>query len=370
MTSSRSYLLLLFTLLAITVAVASYDRSRRGAVEPTFLRAPSPQVAGLPPRNLMLDPAKRGTALREHGVHTPVRISAAAGGALFLVDDAKVAKLRAYRIDGNDVTSTVPGKDAPAFDSITDLAADDKRLVVTDMFGFTVHTLDRQSGTWSRTPLDREPYRAVPMGTAPDRLLVMRIGARWLFDVVAADGTVVDSRGDLLVDQAETALALDGFITRADDGVIFAGKHLGVLASFSDNGELEWLVALIGPYEPPAIVTAGNRRWVEKGALASSQPVTARGGLVCVLTRRIDSLSISSFVDVYDRQKGRHLRSLRLPGRHDWSSLTLSDDHLYVANRGGVYRWTTDVLHAEPALDPLSSGESVIAFANQEAAGR
>lgn len=290
----------------------------------------------------------------------PLRIDVAPDGHVFVIDDGSDEEIREYAEDGR-LVHRFATEGAPQMQSVSDLTISSQKVWVTDLLASAVHVFDRSSVEWTTLKLKEEPYRLETADDTGNNLLVMRIGADLLFDLTDEHGTILRSFGTLLLDQPFHALALDGFIARAGSSLIYSGKHLGIVASFSTTGELNWLANAVGSPELPVIRSTEDRRWVEHGPIRASEGITGADNVICVLARRADGARIRAYIDLYRHTDGVYQRSLLLPDSGEWTSVSVGGGFLYAAHRSGLFRWPLAVL-ATTNASLLSAGQPFLSL--------
>lgn len=301
-----------------------------------------------------------------------IRLEVGPDGNLFIVEEAPVGRVyfREFTPAG-ELVADFSTSDGPDFDSITDMAFDDERLWVADLLGSSVHQLDRTTRTWTTMKFPAEPYRIEVSRHWPRHLLVMRVGAPKLFEVTDARGKVEAAFGDLLADQENQALVLDGFIARCGESLLFSGKYLGLLASFTEGGEFNYAVESI---EPPsttaAVVSRGGKRWVRHGPILASRDISGDTQRFGVLASRPRRLEIRAFIDLYRTDNGQYYKSLLLPREDQWTGLAIGMDGLYAASTRRIVRWPHAVLSFANGESRLAMGQSIIAFVPRSPAER
>lgn len=361
MLSSRSYWLLFLTFLVVAIIAAwgadRYDRMNGSA--PQFTKPPRIQNTPLKLEELSILGAA-ASPVPPSAVRGPARLEAGPDGHLFVIDDGDGQAVKEFSPSA-ELLRIFRGPGIPRIASVTDLSILTDRLWIADLRESSIHTLNRLTGTWATTRLDPAPYRLEPVGQG-QRLFLMRIVAPSLFDVASPTGKVLGSFGSLLDEQEFHSLALDGFITRSRSQIIFSGKYMGFLASFSEDGRTLWISRAIDPPENPIVMEKAGRRWVQRGPLSASLAVTADADTVCVLARRVSGLHVRSFLDLYRTEDGQYYKSLLLPSPDRWTSVAAARDLLYVANQQGIFQWPKEVLEANSNTGTQSAGRSVINF--------
>lgn len=359
---ANSYWLLVLTLLVLSF-LGGWLRDRSEGSRPLFVIQPQAQVAPVSALELSIDQPEEPTneAPPEDWtlIRGPVRLQAdPSSGNLFVIDEGRDETLSEFSPSGqalHDFTAPM----APQMQSITGLAILPDRVWIADLLGSSLHTLDRKRGRWNTIVLAAEPYRVEALG---NKLVLMRVVAPQLFDLTDLQGSVAQSFGDLLHRQSENALALDGYIACSGGGIVYTGKYLGVLAAFSPEGRLSYLVQTIAPPPYPFVMSEGRRKWLRHGPILASLSLAVSEGTVFILMRRRVGLSLRSAVDLYRSHDGTYQKTLLLPVAETWSSIAVARGNLYAASAQRIVRWQIAGLTQAKEPDELSEGRSFLKF--------
>lgn len=357
--SGRAYWLLFLTFLGLSV-FGSGLVDRLDGSQPELARPPRPQSDPLRIEELLVDDA-RGPLAHLSAIKGPVRIEAEPAGNLFVIDEGNKEVIVELGRNG-ELLHVFEGKGVPVMKSVTDLAILPDRLWVADLLGSSIHVLDRTSGTWNTSKVSAEPYRIETVGAGRERLILMRVLAPYLFDITTAKGVIVRPFGKLLHSQEDHALALDGFITRSADNIIYSGEHLGVIASFSESGRLNYLRNTIDPPKKPVLMSRGGSRWLRHGPIRASLSIAGSSEGLYVLAPRAMGLKVRYFIDVYRASDGTYRKSLLLPDDQEWISLAVSRENLSVASDQRIAQWPAAVLTTSATVSEVSTGRSLIDF--------
>lgn len=358
--TSRSYWLLFLSFLGLSILGGLHaQRTMRSAGSvPRFTTPPRRQMAPLKVEVLAV---KDKSDTSSHSVYGPVRLEALRTGTLFVIDDGDGEVIKELSPTGEFLHAYNTGEGgAPRLKSVTDLAYDGEYVWAADLLGSSIATLDPATGAWTTYPMTPAPYRLEPLRNGQKGFIVMRIGEPALFDLTDAVGERIRSFGRLLVDQDFHALALDGFMTRSGAALIYSGKHIGVLASLSERGEVNWIAEPVAPTEKPMVIERDGKRWVQRVPFKASLSVAADDGRLLVLTNRIDGIKVRSFVDLYHTKNGQYYKSLQLPFNSEWTSVSVGSDFLFAAHERRVVRWPKSVLGQDTAPASLSMGRSLL----------
>lgn len=356
-----SYWLLVLTFLVLSF-LGTWLRDRSGETRPQFLVHPNPQLVSIQNQELVIINQPEKTSHEEVSVviQGPVRLEADySSGNLFIIDEGKGEALSEFSPAGQALhVFTEPA--APRMKSIADVAILPDRLWIADLLSSSLHTLDRKHGRWSTIALAAEPYRVEVLG---ENLVLMRVVSPKLLDLTDFEGNVSQSFGEFLDMQGENALALDGYIVRAGDGIVYTGKYLGVLAAFSSEGRLSYLVQTVGSPPYPFVMSEGRRKWLRHGPILASLSLAASDGTVFILARRRVGLSLRSAIDLYRSRDGVYQKTLLLPASEKWSSIAVARGNLYAASDKRIVRWSTDRLTRQVMTqDKASEGRLFIEF--------
>lgn len=348
----------LFGLLLLGSVFGTNLADRRMGSRARFLIPPKPQTADLRVNELQaLEPSQHRPSLRLSDgspiiIRAPVRIEASPDGALFVIEDGEQGALTELDPAAGETTVVHQAKRPRSMKSITDIAFQSDEVWVADLLGSSIHVLDRNTGRWRSTKWYVEPYRLEPTVSAPGRLLVNRVGTPYLFDVMTPRGEILQSFGLILQNQHYHALLLDGFIVRSGPNILYCGQYVGVLASFSENGQINWLASSIVPPKPPVLMDRKGIRWVNHSPLDASLSVAATEDWLYVLSRRTALASVRSYIDVYSTHSGEYSMTLGLPQAEHWTSVAIGSDILYVASEHRIVQWWPERSAADQA-EPL-----------------
>lgn len=363
---SKSYWLAFLTFLLLAV-FGSRLRGRPGGSQLAFVVLPREQSG--PVRAFKLAAPLDLSATLGEGepsgaspfVKGPVRLVADGFGDLFVIDDGDGEVIKQLSSSGAP-TRVFSELKALGMQSVTGLTSQPDRLWVADLLASSLYHLDRRSGTWKAQKLAFEPYQVETLGERRE-LVILRIAEPQLFSIVDIHGIRSRSFGILLKGQSKHALALDGYVAQAGDSILFAGKYLGVLASFSPNGKLNYLVRTIAPPEDPIVVQRGRSRWVEHGAILACYALATRDETIFALAHRAVGLRVQSVIDLYRANDGTYIRSLMLPEAERWESLAVGPMDLFAASERRVVRWPKMVSQRRATGANFSTGRTIVQLA-------
>ena len=116
------------------------------------------------------------------------------------------------------------------------------------------------------------------------------------------------------------------------DGVVYAFRYFSLLASYSGDGALRYLVETIAPEPPPTLVRNGAHGVLAPGTLARTLSVAVDGGDVYLLSQRDRNGFGPRYLDVYRLDDGSYLHSLRVRGETIYAAVR-GDDLLLIERR-------------------------------------
>ncbi len=203
----------------------------------------------------------------------------------------------------------------------------------------SVHFFAAGGEPLSVLPLEGDPLRVAV--TTEDRLVVMTATGEDLFEIFDREGRLLKRFGRLIEGEYQDRVLLDGDLA-ADGmgGFVYAPYYLGLIASYTGEGELRFLVRTVpeGPRELPLIIVGddGSRR-ILPGTPRSCLTVHVDGGRIYRLSERETRASRRRILDAYRSSDGLYLESIRLPnGPRD---AFLVGDLLYTVHEQRVREW-------------------------------
>jgi hypothetical protein len=244
--------------------------------------------------------------------------------------------------------------------SVTDLRVTDKEILIANLLDSAVHRMNRRSGDWTTIKTNPAPYRVLE---TPDKdLMVMRAANPLPFARLNEQGQQQEAFGTLLKNQDFFSLMIDGFLVWSGDSIFFAGKDFGFLASFSEDGHLNYVAEMISKPLTPAMMYKEGTRWVRYNPVMACRSIAADGTVVAVLREGVTGLALRSYLDLYRIEDGVYIRSMRLPDGYDWRSVAVGGGVLYAASNERVVAWPDQVLEGG-SLDPHAQvGRTLIQF--------
>ncbi|MCH9647897.1 MAG: hypothetical protein K0U98_06635 [Deltaproteobacteria bacterium] len=211
--------------------------------------------------------------------------------------------------------------------------------------------LFRPDGELDRfVPVDSKPLRVVLLGA--DRWATLTAVGENLFALYDYEGTEIRKFGRLVDGPFQDRVLLDGCIAAdGGGGFVYASNYLGLLAAYTGEGELRYLVGTINGVseELPTILqdSKGTRR-LRPGTLRPLLAVHVNQGKIFLLSERENQRARKRILDIYRSDDGRYLESVRLPNRP--RDAFFAGDFLYTVHARQVRRWLPSPTFPDLAL--------------------
>jgi hypothetical protein len=353
----RKDLLLILAVAAVFLSL-SYaigfvtDRSPKMVELPTaFLsgeRAPKPQATTV---RVWRTPTFEKTAvLNSTRLKAPEKMEADTGGNIFVLDwsDLRVKEFspdgKLLRAFGEEVGK--PG----AFVNPTGFALDSGgNLWVCDLKQQRIGVLNSDGSKRTIKP-QNTIYRLAAIG---DKMMTMVAPAESrLFETYDLSGQQLNSFGELLEDQSNKGIILDGDIVADTEnhGIIYGGMYLGIIGAYDTEGKQRFLVHTIDTIPQPTVLSGKLDANIKKQKVKpdSNRPVLS----LSVLDKELYVLSGvhpdgttgtgGRVMDVYDKQDGHYLYSWELPAVG--SDAIVVSNYIYIrhGNEVTVWRYKSD----------------------------
>jgi hypothetical protein len=164
-----------------------------------------------------------------------------------------------------------------------------------------------------------------------------------LFETYDLSGQQRQSFGEILADQTDKGIILDGDIVADTEnhGIIYGGRYLGILGAYDAEGKQRFLVQTIDNVPPPAVLDvehAGKKRKIKPN---TTRPILS----LSVLDKELyvlsgvdsDSAAGGKVIDVYDKQNGQYLYSWELPA--DGQEAVVGANYIFIRRDNEVTVW-------------------------------
>ncbi len=186
------------------------------------------------------------------------------------------------------------------------------------------------------------PYRIATIGDVMITM-VTPIHSK-LFESYDLSGQQLKSFGELLEDQSNEGLVLDGDIVAdaENHGIIYAGRYLGIIGAYDVEGKQRFLVQTIDNVPPPTVLN------IEGGARKVKPTTTLPVLSLSLLNNELYILSGvhadgtagpgGKVMDVYDKQNGHYLYSWELPA--NGQEAIVAPNYVYIRSDKEVTVWS------------------------------
>ncbi len=290
-------------------------------------------------------PAFEKTAvLNSTSLKAPAKMQADNNGNIFVLDwsDLRVKEFspdgKLLRAFGEEVGS--PG----AFVNPTGFALDSGgNMWVCDFKQERVGIFNTDGSKRSFKPKNTI-YRIAAIGDVMITMVVLEYSR--LFETYDLSGQQLKSFGELLEDQANKALALDGDIVADTEnhGIIYGGRYLGIIGAYDAEGKQRFLVQTIDNVPQPTVLDVESEGKKRKIKPNTALPVLS----LSVLDNELYVLSGvhpdgtagpgGKVMDVYNKQDGHYLYSWELPA--DGQEAIVASNYIYIRSNKEVTVWS------------------------------
>jgi hypothetical protein len=287
-------------------------------------------------------PAFEKTAvLNATSLKAPAKMGADNSGNLFVIDWSDL-RVKEFSPDGNHVKAFGEEKDEPgAFINPTGFALDSGgNLWVCDLKQQRIEVFNAD-GSKKTITTKNTTYRIAAIG---DRMITMVTPTNSrLFETYDLSGQQLQSFGELLADQTDKGIILDGDIVAdtANHGIIYGGRYLGILGAYDAEGKQRFLVQTIDSVPPPTVLDvehAGKKRKIKPNTTRPILSLSVLDNELYVLSGvNPDGAAGGKVIDVYDKQDGHYLYSWELPA--DGQEVVVGSNYIYIRRDKEVTVW-------------------------------
>jgi hypothetical protein len=164
-----------------------------------------------------------------------------------------------------------------------------------------------------------------------------------LFETYDLSGQQLKSFGELLEDQSDKGLILDGDIVADGEnhGFIYGGRYLGIIGAYDAEGRQRFLVQTIDNVPQPTVLDIeGGRRKVKPNTTRPVLSISVMDNELYILSGvNTDGTAGSSgkVMDVYSKQDGHYLYSWELPA--DGQEAIVAWNYIYIRSDNEVSVW-------------------------------
>jgi outer membrane protein assembly factor BamB len=190
---------------------------------------------------------------------------------------------------------------------------------------------------------------AMRLAWADDRLLLSTVASKALkfgdhaFVAVDQKGTVLSRFGDLVSDYPTMGIVMSGEMAYdpLSRKLLYAPTALGLLASYSPDGGMNYLVETIEPGPIPQIeISARGATHISRPTIRARSLATFNGKIFILSRDNVAGGASRSLVDVYDQKNGVYRYSFELPVAAD--RLAVWDHTVCTASQQMLSLWHLD----------------------------
>jgi hypothetical protein len=288
-------------------------------------------------------PAWEKTAvLNSTSLKNPEKMQANSNGDILVLDWADL-RVKEFSPDGKLLRAFGEELGKPgAFENPTGFALDSRgNMWVCDLKQQRIGVLNTDGSKRTIRPKNMI-YRIAAIGDVMFTMVTPDYSK--LFETYDLSGQQLKSFGELLEDQSNKGLVLDGDIApdAENHGIIYGGRYLGIIGAYDLEGKQRFLVQTIDTVPQPAVLNIDGR-------MRKVKPNTARPVLsLSVLNNELYVLSGvhpdgsagsgGKVMDVYDKQDGHYLYSWELPA--DAHEAIVASNYIYIRRDKEVTVWS------------------------------
>lgn len=332
----------IFLSLSYAIGFVTEPSSKTVELQTAFLAGGDPKAQPTTIR-VWRKPAFEKTAVIDSAsLKAPAKIQANNNGHVFVLDWSDL-RVKEFSPDGKLLKAFGEEVGSPeAFINPTGFAMDSGgNMWICDFKQERVGVFNADGSKRSFRPKNTI-YRLAALGDVMATMVVLEHNR--LFETYDASGKQLKSFGDLLEDQANKALVLDGDIVADTEnhGIIYGGRYLGIIGAYDAEGKQRFLVQTIDNFPQPTVLNVGER-------MRKIKPNTALPVLsLSVLSKELFVLSGvhpdgtpgrgGKVMDVYNKQNGNYLYSWELPV--EGQEAVVVSNYIYIRNNKEVTVWS------------------------------
>jgi hypothetical protein len=288
--------------------------------------------------------------LNSESLKAPAKMQANNNGNIFVLDwsDLRVKEFlpdgKLLRAFGEEVGN--PG----AFENPTGFALDSGgNMWVCDFKQDRVGIFNTDGSKRSFKPKNTI-YRMAALGDVMMTMVVLEHDR--LFETYDLSGKQLKSFGELLEDQTNKALALEGDIIAdtKNHGIIYGGRYLGIIGAYDAEGKQRFLVQTIDHVPPPTLLdieSVGKKRKVKPNTALPVLSLSILDNELYVLSGVHPDGTAGpggKVMDVYNKQDGYYLYSWELPAVGQ--EAIVGSNYIYIRknNEVTVWRFKSDIM--------------------------
>ena len=289
-------------------------------------------------------PALEKTAvLNSTNLKAPAKIGADNNGNLFVLDWSDL-RVKEFSPDGKPLRTFGEEMGHPgAFINPTGFAMDSSgNLWVCDLKQQIIGVFNSDGTRRTVTPQNKV-YRIAAIGNA---MIMMDVPVKnRLFETYDLSGQQLKSFGELIADQADKGIVLDGDIVAdpQNHGIIYGARYLGILGAYDADGQQRFLVQTIDNVPQPTVLDVqaeGKKRKIKPDTILAVLSLSELNNEFYVLSGvHADGTAgpNGKVMDVYDKQDGHYLYSWELPA--EGQEAIVGSSYIYIRNNSEVTVW-------------------------------
>ena len=160
-----------------------------------------------------------------------------------------------------------------------------------------------------------------------------------LFETYNSAGQQLKSFGELLEDQYNKGIVLDGDIVADTEnrGVIYGGRYLGIIGAYDLDGKQRFLVRTIDNVPQIPVMHVEGKQKVNPNTTISVLSLSVLNKELYVLSGVHAGGTPEAVMDVYDKQDGHYLYSWKLPG--DGQEAIVGANYIYIRRDNQITVW-------------------------------
>ena len=274
----------------------------------------------------------------------PAKMEADNSGNIFVLDWSDF-RVKEFSPEGKLLRAFGEEADSPdAFANPTGFALDSGgNFWVCDMKQKRIGVFNADGSKKTITP-QNTPYRIAAIG---DVVITMDVPVNnRLFETYDLSGQQLKTFGELLKDQSDKGIILDGDIVAdaENHGIIYGGRYLGILGAYDAEGKQRFLVQTIDNVPMPKVLDVqlnveGKKRKIDPN---TTRPILS----LSLLDKELYVLSginpngadgFGKVMDIYDKQDGHYLYSWELPVESQ--EAVVSSNYVYIRDNSEVTVW-------------------------------
>lgn len=319
------------------------DRAPKAVELPTaFLSEARPKAQPTTARVWRKPAFEKTAVLNAASLKAPAKMQADNNGNIFVLD-WKDLRVKQFSPDGKLLKAF--GEEVGsrgAFDNPTGFTVDSGgNMWVCDFKQERVGVFNTDGSQRSFKP-KHTIYRMASIGDVMITMVVLEYSR--LFEVYDLSGKQLKTFGELLEDQANKGLALDGDIVADTEnhGIIYGGRYLGIIGAYDTEGKQRFLVQTIDNVPQPTVLNIeGRMRKVKPNSALPVLSLSIQDKELYVLSGvHPDGTAdrAGKIMDVYDKQDGHYLYSWELPA--DAQEAIVASNHIYIRSNKEVTVWS------------------------------